>query len=59
MDLLTEGSIPGVFSLDIPEEVSLSRAQGAPFFSGKIERDVSQCHRFLKWGDMTQLRSPR
>jgi hypothetical protein len=42
MDLLTKGSIPRVLSLDVPEEVPLSRVQGAPFFSGTIERDVSQ-----------------
>lgn len=59
MDLLTKGSVPGVLSLDVPEEVPLSGVQGAPFFSRKIERDVSQCHRLLEWGDRTQLRSPR
>lgn len=58
-DPLTEGSILGVLSLHVPEEVPLSRVQGAPFFSGKIERDVSQCHRLLEWVAMTQLRSPR
>lgn len=58
-DLLTEGSVLGLIPLDVPEEVPLGRVQRAPFFSGKIERDVSQCHRLLEQGEMTQLRSPR
>lgn len=46
--LLTQGDIPGVLSLYVPEEFPLGRVQRSPFFTGEIERNVSKCHRSLE-----------
>lgn len=46
--LLTQGNVPGVFPLYVPEKIPLSRVQGPPFFLGEIEGNVSKCHRSLK-----------
>lgn len=56
--VLTQGGVPGVLPLYVPEEIPLSRVQGAPFFPGEIEWNVSQCHRSLEWGEKTWLRAP-
>lgn len=55
--LLTQGDVPGLLPLYVPEEIPLRRGQGPPFFPGEIEGNVSKCHRSLERGEKTWLRT--